>query len=76
MYLLVRVIVRALSMIVAERTICPFAVVNFDFPRSVKAYVHRVGRTARGSASGMALSFVTPDDHELLEQVKAHLERT
>jgi ATP-dependent RNA helicase DDX56/DBP9 len=50
------------------------AVVNFDFPRSVKAYVHRVGRTARGSASGMALSFVTPDDAEMLEQVAAHLQ--
>jgi ATP-dependent RNA helicase DDX56/DBP9 len=50
------------------------AVVNFDFPRSVKAYVHRVGRTARGSASGMALSFVTPDDADMLEQVAAHLE--
>lgn len=34
-------------------------VVNFDFPTSAAAYTHRIGRTARGTASGTALSFVT-----------------
>lgn len=33
-------------------------VVNVDFPRTVSAYIHRIGRTARGGASGAALSFV------------------
>jgi ATP-dependent RNA helicase DDX56/DBP9 len=32
-------------------------VVNFDFPASASAYTHRIGRTARGGASGTALSF-------------------
>ncbi|KAG7843674.1 hypothetical protein KL941_004656 [Ogataea angusta] len=33
-------------------------VLNFDLPVSSKTYVHRIGRTARGGKSGMALSFV------------------
>lgn len=33
-------------------------VVNVDFPQSVSAYIHRIGRTARGGAAGAALSFV------------------
>ena len=37
-------------------------VVNVDFPRSARAYTHRVGRTARGGANGTALSLVTKDD--------------
>ena len=35
-------------------------VVNYDFPQSVEAYMHRIGRTARGGAGGAALSIVTP----------------
>lgn len=37
-------------------------VINFDLPTSVDSYIHRVGRTARGGASGTALSFVVPSD--------------
>ena len=35
-------------------------VLNFDLPRTSKAYTHRIGRTARAERSGMALSFVIP----------------
>jgi superfamily II DNA/RNA helicase len=36
-------------------------VVNFDLPRAPADHVHRIGRTGRAGASGMAVSFVTPD---------------
>lgn len=38
------------------------AVINFDFPKSSKSYVHRIGRTGRGLCSGLAISFVTAND--------------
>ena len=37
-------------------------VVNFDFPADAASYTHRVGRTARGGASGVALSFLPPGE--------------
>jgi ATP-dependent RNA helicase DDX56/DBP9 len=37
-------------------------VLNFDLPKSAKAYTHRVGRTARAGRTGMSLSFVVPID--------------
>lgn len=36
-------------------------VVNFDPPDDEKAYVHRVGRTARAGRGGTGITFVTPD---------------
>lgn len=34
-------------------------VINYDFPRSIEDYVHRIGRTGRQSKTGTALSFLT-----------------
>ena len=36
-------------------------VINFDLPNEPESYVHRIGRTARAGASGIAISFC---DHE------------
>ena len=36
-------------------------VVNYDLPRSTADYTHRIGRTGRAGASGLAISFVTAD---------------
>lgn len=48
-------------------------VVNFEFPANVDAYIHRVGRTARGEKQGTALSFVSMKENELFEQVEQAL---
>jgi superfamily II DNA/RNA helicase len=37
-------------------------VVNFDLPEAREDYVHRIGRTGRAGAQGVALSFVTPEE--------------
>ncbi|XP_030841987.1 probable ATP-dependent RNA helicase DDX56 [Strongylocentrotus purpuratus] len=48
-------------------------VINFDFPESVKSYIHRVGRTARGEKMGTALSFVNEQEQDLLDNVEQEL---
>ena len=45
-------------------------VVNFDLPHVPEDYVHRIGRTARASASGRASSFAAPDEHDLLRGIE------
>ena len=41
-------------------------VVNFDIPTNPEDYIHRIGRTARAGASGIAVSLLTAEDvHEL-----------
>lgn len=37
-------------------------VVNYDFPRNIEEYVHRVGRTGRAGRTGISLSFFTRED--------------
>ncbi len=50
-------------------------VINYDLPRKPTVYVHRVGRTARAGKSGMALSFVTQRDVELVHAIEEKLEK-
>ncbi|MDP2987189.1 C-terminal helicase domain-containing protein, partial [Hydrogenophaga sp.] len=42
------------------------AVFNFDIPFNAEDYVHRIGRTGRAGASGLAVSFVSPRDARLM----------
>lgn len=39
-------------------------VINFDLTAAPETYVHRIGRTGRAGATGTALSFCAPEEHE------------
>ena len=45
-------------------------VVNFDVPDDPEVYVHRVGRTARAGARGLALTLVSPDEWLLVRDIE------
>jgi ATP-dependent RNA helicase RhlE len=45
-------------------------VVNFDVPTDAEVYVHRVGRTARAGAQGLALTLISPDEWLLMADVE------
>ena len=45
-------------------------VVNFDLPNIPETYVHRIGRTARAGASGIALSFCDPEERDFLVDIE------
>jgi superfamily II DNA/RNA helicase len=45
-------------------------VFNYDAPWHPDDYVHRIGRTGRAGASGVAYTFVTPEDAEALDNIQ------
>lgn len=50
-------------------------VFNFDLPRTADVYVHRIGRTARAGAKGIAISFVEAHDMGILKKVESYTEQ-
>ena len=50
-------------------------IINYDVPHDAEDYVHRVGRTARASASGIALTMVTPDDMHRFSRIEKLIEK-
>nr|XP_030123313.3 probable ATP-dependent RNA helicase DDX43 isoform X1 [Taeniopygia guttata] len=50
-------------------------VFNFDFPRNIEEYVHRVGRTGRAGRSGEAVTLVTSNDWRFASELIDILER-
>jgi ATP-dependent RNA helicase RhlE len=48
-------------------------IVNFDIPQTVEDYIHRAGRTARGSAQGVVSTIATWQDKAMLRDIEAVL---
>lgn len=47
-------------------------VVNYDLPEQPENYVHRVGRTGRGTKRGIAISFCSPEEKPLLDAIEEY----
>lgn len=45
-------------------------VINFDVPGDAEDYIHRVGRTARAEATGVALTFINPQDQRKFRNIE------
>jgi ATP-dependent RNA helicase RhlE len=51
-------------------------VINFDLPVEAESYVHRIGRTARAGAAGVAISFCDPSERAVLRQIERQMNHT
>jgi ATP-dependent RNA helicase DeaD len=50
-------------------------VINYDIPEDPDAYVHRIGRTGRMGKDGLAFTFVTPNQTDLLTAIEKHMNK-
>ena len=50
-------------------------VINFDIPNEPETYVHRIGRTGRAGASGIAFSFCDSDERGFLKDIERTMRR-
>ena len=50
-------------------------IINYDVPHDVEDYVHRIGRTARASAKGMAITLVSEMEQHKFKQIEDFLEK-
>jgi ATP-dependent RNA helicase RhlE len=50
-------------------------VFNFDLPNEAETYVHRIGRTGRAGASGIAISFCDPNERSYLRGIERLIRR-
>jgi len=51
-------------------------VINFDCPSKIESYCHRIGRTGRAGKSGIATTFLTDSDTEIMYDLRQYLEAT
>jgi ATP-dependent RNA helicase RhlE len=50
-------------------------VINYDLPEVAENYVHRVGRTGRGVKKGLAVSFCSPEEKPILDEIETFLDQ-
>jgi ATP-dependent RNA helicase DeaD len=50
-------------------------IINFDLPEDPENYVHRIGRTGRMGADGIAIAFVTPEQGKQLTAIEAFINK-
>jgi len=50
-------------------------VVNYDLPDVAENYVHRVGRTGRGNNKGVAVSFCSPEEKPVLDEIESFMDK-
>ncbi|NOU60690.1 DEAD/DEAH box helicase [Marinifilum caeruleilacunae] len=51
-------------------------VVNYDLPNIPESYVHRIGRTGRANASGVAISFCSQDEMPYLKDIQRLIKKS
>ena len=51
-------------------------VINYEIPSAPEDYVHRIGRTGRAGASGVAISFVSAEEEEYLANIEKLIKKT
>ncbi|HTF86637.1 MAG TPA: ATP-dependent RNA helicase DbpA [Cellvibrio sp.] len=52
------------------------AVINYDLSRDPEVHVHRIGRTGRAGATGLALSLIAPNEVPRLNRVEDYVQQT
>jgi len=45
-------------------------VINYEIPGAPEDYIHRIGRTGRAGASGIAISLVSPEEEKYLKEIE------
>ncbi len=51
-------------------------VINFELPNEPESYVHRIGRTARAGAEGIAVSFCEPEERPYLAAIERVIKKS
>ncbi|KAG8748691.1 mRNA splicing protein prp28 [Ceratobasidium sp. 414] len=51
-------------------------VINYQMAGTIEAYVHRIGRTGRAGKTGVAITFLTNDDDEVMYELKQEISKS